>query len=86
LHRVEGAWNADGKGESIWDVFVREPGKIADNATGDVANDFYHRYASGVRVPDSLHPCRTSLSYGRVRRNIISRPCAVQESHRTVGL
>jgi beta-glucosidase/6-phospho-beta-glucosidase/beta-galactosidase len=36
-YQVEGAWNADGKGPSIWDSFVRRRGKIRDGSTGDVA-------------------------------------------------
>src|SRR5271168_4552850 len=42
--QVEGAWNEDGKGESIWDRFVHTPGKIRGAATADVTCDHYHRY------------------------------------------
>jgi len=36
-YQVEGAVNEDGRGASIWDRFVRIPGKIEDGSTGDRA-------------------------------------------------
>src|SRR5262252_446806 len=43
-YQIEGAWNEDGKGPSIWDTYAHTPGKINNSDTGDVANDHYHRY------------------------------------------
>ncbi|MBA0789467.1 hypothetical protein Gotri_025807, partial [Gossypium trilobum] len=34
----------DGRGPSIWDAFVKTPGHIANNDTGEVSIDQYHRY------------------------------------------
>jgi beta-glucosidase len=51
-YQIEGAWNEDGKGESIWDTYAHTPGKIK-NGTGDVANDHYHRYKEDVALMKS---------------------------------
>ncbi len=52
-YQIEGAWNEDGKGVSIWDTFAHTPGKIKNNDTGDVANDHYHRYKEDVALMKS---------------------------------
>src|SRR5262245_55823505 len=37
-YQIEGAWNEDGKGPSIWDTYAHTPGNIKNGDTGDVAN------------------------------------------------
>src|SRR5262245_56999004 len=49
-YQIEGAWNEDGKGPSIWDTYAHTPGKIKNDDTGDVANDHYHRYKEDVSL------------------------------------
>lgn len=43
-----------GKGPNIWDTFVRKPGAIFHNDTGDVATDSYHKYPEDVNLLRSL--------------------------------
>ena len=67
-YQVEGAWNEDGKGASIWDRFAHTPGKIKDGDTGDVADDHYHRYKEDVQLMKALgaKTYRFSVSWPRV--------------------
>ncbi len=53
-YQIEGAWNEDGKGVSIWDTFAHIPGKIRNNENGDVSIDHYHRYEEDVRLMEAL--------------------------------
>ena len=70
-HQVEGAWNEDGKGASIWDTFTRTPGRIANGENGDVACDHYHRYKGDVALMKEigLKSYRFSVSWPRVIPN-----------------
>ena len=37
-YQIEGAYNTDGKGPDIWDVFSHSPGRTKNGDTGDVAD------------------------------------------------
>lgn len=49
-YQVEGAWNANGKGASIWDTYAAVPGNIADGTTGKVGCDHYHHYLEDIAL------------------------------------
>lgn len=42
-YQTEGAWDKDGKGLSIWDVFSHKKGKVQHNGTGDAACEGYYK-------------------------------------------
>ena len=68
-YQVEGAWNEDGKGESIWDRFTHTPGKVRGGVTGDVACDQYHRYPQDIALAKRLNQksYRFSISWPRIQ-------------------
>ena len=67
-YQIEGSPLADGAGASIWHRFVRTPGMVRDNETGDVACDHYRRFESDVALMKQLglNAYRFSISWSRV--------------------
>lgn len=67
-YQVEGAWDEDGKGKSVWDEFVRIPGKTFKGSNGDVAVDHYHRYKEDVALmaEQGLKAYRFSVAWTRI--------------------
>lgn len=67
-YQVEGSPHADGRGESIWDRFCRQPGAVAGGATGDVACDHYRRWEKDLDLLAELgvRTYRFSLAWPRL--------------------
>jgi beta-glucosidase len=67
-HQIEGAVEADGRGESIWDRFEAAPGSIADGSDASVACDHYHRWRDdiGLMVSLGVNAYRFSVAWPRV--------------------
>lgn len=67
-YQIEGAWNEDGKGESIWDRFTHTEGTIKNSDTGDIACDHYHRLDEDIALMKELglEAYRFSISWPRI--------------------
>ena len=67
--QIEGAFDTDGKGPSIWDTFSHNAANIIDGSNGDVACDHYHRYRDDVAMMASfgVDAYRFSMAWARVQ-------------------
>ena len=68
-YQIEGAWNEDGKGESIWDRFAHTPGKIKNGDTGDMACDSYRRWREDIALMRAMNhnSYRFSIAWPRIQ-------------------
>ena len=66
--QIEGATTQDGRSDSIWDVFCREPGRVRNGDTGEPACDHYHLMKSDVDLMKELNlsAYRFSVAWPRV--------------------
>lgn len=66
--QIEGATREDGKGENIWDVYCREPGRIDGGHNAETACDHYHRFREDVKHMKEmgLKAYRFSIDWSRV--------------------
>ena len=67
-YQIEGAWDADGKGESVWDEISHNTKFIKTQETGDIACDHYNRYKEDVQIMKNLglKAYRFSVSWPRI--------------------
>ncbi len=66
--QIEGGWDQGGRGESIWDRFARQPGRIDDGSRPDTCCDHYRRWRDDVALMRWLgvDAYRFSTSWSRV--------------------
>ncbi len=67
-YQIEGTGRDSGKGQNIWDVFTKEPGRVYEGHTGDIACDHYHRFREDVAYMKELglKGYRFSIDWSRV--------------------
>ena len=67
-YQVEGAVHEAGRGPSIWDTFSHTPGKTDRGDTGDIADDFFHRYKQDIKLMQDLglRTFRFSVAWPRI--------------------
>lgn len=70
-YQIEGAHDGDGKGASIWDLFVQREGRIWRGQHGRVSCDHYHRFKEDVAHMRlmGLKAYRFSISWPRILPN-----------------
>jgi beta-glucosidase len=70
-YQIEGAVREDGRGESIWDRFAAEPGRISDGSDASVACDHYRRSDEDLDILQWLgvRAYRFSIAWPRVLPN-----------------
>jgi beta-glucosidase len=67
-YQIEGAWQQDGRGESIWDRFSHTAGRVLNDDTGDVACNHYQHFREDVALMRSLKlgAYRFSIAWPRI--------------------
>ena len=67
-YQVEGAYNEDGRGPSIWDKILKEKDYSFERSNGDVAADHYHRFKEDIKLMKELglKAYRFSVSWSRI--------------------
>jgi beta-glucosidase len=67
-YQIEGSTSHHGRGTSIWDTFVRQPGRVLGGDDADVAIDHYNRYRDDVAIMADLGltAYRFSVSWPRI--------------------
>jgi beta-glucosidase len=69
--QIEGATQKEGRGESIWDVFCREPGRVINQDHGDKACGHYELWEKDLDLMASLglKAYRFSIAWPRIFPN-----------------
>jgi len=67
-YQIEGGYNADGKGPSIWDAFCTIPDRIKNQESGNTAIDHYGHFKEDVQLLKSqgFKAYRFSIAWSRI--------------------
>jgi len=67
-YQIEGAAYSDGKGLSVWDMFCKQKGRVADGNNGDTACDHYNLYQTDVDLMKEIgyNAYRFSFAWPRI--------------------
>lgn len=67
-YQIEGAYDGNGKGQSIWDLYSKKTGYVANGHTGNIACDHYRRWKDDVELMTTigLEAYRFSISWPRI--------------------
>ena len=87
-YQVEGGFQEEGRGLSIWDTFCRTEGKVVHGHTGDVASDQFHRYREDAKLMQDIgvQAYRFSIAWPRIfpKGDGVRNPLGFDYYHRLV--
>ena len=74
-YQIEGAYDVDGKGISVWDTFSSKSGKIKNNENGNIACNHYNLWENDIELLKNLgvNSYRFSISWPRIFPSITSK-------------
>ncbi len=74
-YQIEGAYDVDGKGISVWDTFSSKSGKIKNNENGNIACNHYNLWEKDIELLKNLgvNSYRFSISWPRIFPSITSK-------------
>ena len=67
-YQIEGAYNEDDRGETIWDRYCSIPGNVLHMDNGNIACDHYHRYKDDIQLMKNMgiKAYRFSVAWSRI--------------------
>jgi len=67
-YQIEGGAKDQGRGDSVWDMFCRQPGLVSDGSSGIIACDHLNRYPQDVKMMADLgiQAYRLSVAWPRI--------------------
>ncbi|MCS5595054.1 MAG: GH1 family beta-glucosidase [Porticoccaceae bacterium] len=67
-YQIEGGAKGQGRGDSVWDMFCRQPGLVSDGSSGIIACDHLNRYPQDVKMMADLgiQAYRLSVAWPRI--------------------
>ena len=70
-YQIEGAFDTDGRGLTIWDTFSKTQGKVVNGDTGDIACDHYNLFEQDIEILKELgvKAYRFSIAWSRLFPN-----------------
>ena len=70
-YQVEGGYDQDGRGMTIWDEFTHVPGNSFNNSNGDISSDHYNRVSEDISLMKEMgHTSyRFSIAWSRILPN-----------------
>ena len=67
-YQIEGGAKDQGRGDSVWDMFCRQPGLVSDGSDGMTACDHLNRYQEDIDIMSDMgiHAYRLSVAWPRI--------------------